>query len=179
MNEWFNETLVTIQTATSGRYRVVELPAKSTATHTSRRRFKSAEQAEDYIQEQYPGALVVQPEDITEEIERRKQCTLPDDDITVEAVDLAGRLISFHVPEESNQLEIAIRAEDAPSKPLIVLTFSSGAATQMIRNLGQTDFVGALDDLTPGENALYQAAMDEVRAFGSPFCISQAEIDSH
>jgi hypothetical protein len=68
---------------TSGKYRVVELPARATELQTTRRRFARVEQAEDYIKEEWgSNALLVQCEDITEEIERRKAQEAMDDRVS-------------------------------------------------------------------------------------------------
>jgi hypothetical protein len=73
MNEWLNETLVAIETTSNGKYRVIELPAKATQRQMSKRRFAAAERAEDYIKERYSNVIRVEPQDITEEIERRSR----------------------------------------------------------------------------------------------------------
>lgn len=79
--QWEDETLVTVQylATTSGKYRVVELPARATTlceprANGRRMRFDTEHQAECWIERNYPSTVVlVQHEDITEEIERRKQ----------------------------------------------------------------------------------------------------------
>jgi len=72
MNEWQDETLVAIESQRNGKYKVLELPARQTDVLTSRRSFKDHEQAETYIDDQYPTAMSVQIEDIQEEKSRRQ-----------------------------------------------------------------------------------------------------------
>ena len=75
MQEWFDDTLVAIMAQRGGRYRVLELPARQADVIPSRRTFTSAEQAEDFISDQYPSALVVPIEDVREEAKRRAVVT--------------------------------------------------------------------------------------------------------
>ncbi len=70
-SEWFDETLVAIKPLANGNYKVVELPARSTELCTFRRTFKHEEQAESYIDDQYPTARAVQMEDIEAELADR------------------------------------------------------------------------------------------------------------
>jgi hypothetical protein len=75
VHQWENETLVAVQwpSTTSDRCRVVELPARAVTLCTTRRRFATIEQAEEYIAAQWGDrALLVTSEDIAEEIGRRK-----------------------------------------------------------------------------------------------------------
>jgi hypothetical protein len=78
MRQWEDDTLVTIKPLDNGKFKVIELPARHTETVTSRRSFTGYEQAEQYIDDQYPTALSVQPEDIEEEkrirSQRRAEC---------------------------------------------------------------------------------------------------------
>jgi hypothetical protein len=71
MNQWDDDTLVAIYVQDNGKYKVVELPARQSSTVMSRKTFSTYEQAEQYIDDQYPTALCVQPEDIREEQTRR------------------------------------------------------------------------------------------------------------
>jgi hypothetical protein len=67
-----DETLVAIEWLDDGRFRVIELPARSKQVQFSRRRFARIGQAETYMTEQYfDRALVVQPEDVYDECRRR------------------------------------------------------------------------------------------------------------
>jgi hypothetical protein len=77
MQQWEDDTLVAISSERGGRYRVLELPARSGRVHPSRRTFPAYEQAEDYINDQYPSALVVPIEDIQEEKKRRAVSARP------------------------------------------------------------------------------------------------------
>ena len=88
MQQWADETLVATWQNKQGRYKVIELPARQTETFTARKSFRTLEQAEDYIQEQYENVLRVAYEDIQEERERRqvraqKQSRAEDDEMVM------------------------------------------------------------------------------------------------
>jgi len=70
--QWQDEDLVSIQALPNGRYRVLELPPRQTDIFPSRKTFAGYEQAEHYIDHQYPHALAVQCEDIQQEQHNRK-----------------------------------------------------------------------------------------------------------
>jgi len=72
MNEWEDDTLVAIEIKDNGTCKVLELPARQTNVITSRRTFASWDAAEGYIDDQYPGALAVQAEDVRAEARNRK-----------------------------------------------------------------------------------------------------------
>jgi hypothetical protein len=80
VRQWLDDTLIAIQelTTTSGKYRVVELPARSTTPQEVRKngrkmRFDALYKAEYWIEHNFSAAVIqVNPEDIAEEIERRK-----------------------------------------------------------------------------------------------------------
>jgi hypothetical protein len=70
--QWQNETLVAIEALNTGKYRVVELPARTTNLHTTRRRFTNVGRAETYIAEEwFDRCIVVQCKDVFDELERR------------------------------------------------------------------------------------------------------------
>lgn len=78
--QWFNERLIAIQEPTTARdkYRVMELPPQSpisseVTSHGRKVRFEARYQAEYWIDHNFSAAVImVTPEDIAEEIERRK-----------------------------------------------------------------------------------------------------------
>ncbi|MEO9027613.1 MAG: hypothetical protein ABI413_02255 [Ktedonobacteraceae bacterium] len=72
MDQWQDDTLVAIHQADSGTFKVIELPARHTKMHTSRKSFRLYEQAEGFITNQYTGVLRVQYEDIVEEVAARE-----------------------------------------------------------------------------------------------------------
>ncbi len=72
MYQWTDDTLVAILLRHDGRCRVLELPARQTTILRSKRAFRDEEQAEAYINEQYPASVLrVQVEDIAEEVRLR------------------------------------------------------------------------------------------------------------
>ncbi len=71
-SQWFNETLVAIKPLDNRTYKVLELPARCAELYTSKCTFTCEEQAESYIDDQYPTALAVQVEDIEDELAERK-----------------------------------------------------------------------------------------------------------
>jgi len=72
MHQWQDDTLVATTITESGKFKVIELPARSTEVITSRSTFKTLYKAEAYMLDQYPNATVVHPSDIEAEIETRK-----------------------------------------------------------------------------------------------------------
>ena len=74
MYEWLNDTLIAIKFVAEGLgyWKVLELPARQTEVQAVRRRFGELEQAEQYIEDQWPPEILrVDPMDLTEEIVRR------------------------------------------------------------------------------------------------------------
>lgn len=83
MNQWFEETLIAIEPTERSsnplsNFELLELPAHSTAPQAVRKNgrkmtFTTRYQAECWIERNFSiSAITVQPEDLTEEIERRK-----------------------------------------------------------------------------------------------------------
>src|SRR5258707_2972717 len=72
MFQWQEETLVALFFNEKGRYVVVELPARQTESITSRRSLCDIEQAEAFVADHYPGAVVVSKPDLEEEAATRK-----------------------------------------------------------------------------------------------------------
>lgn len=72
--QWHNDTLVAIKGLDNGKFKVIELPARQTSMVTSRRSFKTEEQAEAYIVDQYSyiNALTVSMSDLELEQDNRK-----------------------------------------------------------------------------------------------------------
>lgn len=71
MNQWEDDLLVAIQSITPDRFKVLELPPRQSTFIVSRRTFTTYEQAESYIDKQYPTALSVQNDDLQDEAKRR------------------------------------------------------------------------------------------------------------
>jgi len=72
MRQWEDDTLVATKITESGKFKVIELPARETEVITSRRTFGTIAKAEAYMLDQYPTATVVFPSDIEAEVEIRK-----------------------------------------------------------------------------------------------------------
>jgi len=72
MYQWENDTLVAIKELANGRFQVIELPARDVTVCKSRRSFKSEEQAENYIKDQYPQGVTVCLKDLELEQANRK-----------------------------------------------------------------------------------------------------------
>lgn len=75
VRQWENETLVATKFVSEGRgyWKILELPARSTRAQPFRGKYWTLETAEGVILDQWGDrAITVQPEDITEEIARRK-----------------------------------------------------------------------------------------------------------
>lgn len=69
--QWHDDTLVAIKELDNGKFKVIELPARQTSIYTSRRSFKTFEQAEGYIANQYSQVLIVSPSDLELEKDNR------------------------------------------------------------------------------------------------------------
>lgn len=90
VRQWENDMLVAIERIERSNnplavFGVIELPARATnsqvvAVNDRKIAFTTEEQAEGWIERNYPGAtILVQPEDITEEIARRKAAEQEDE----------------------------------------------------------------------------------------------------
>lgn len=78
MNQWEDDLLVAIHALDINKFKVLELPPRQSRLIVSRRTFTTYEQAESYVDDQYPTALAVQSHDITDEAKRREhnECTM-------------------------------------------------------------------------------------------------------
>lgn len=75
MDQWFDECLVAIQQMkNSNKHQIVELPPRAIQVRTVKRNLGTVPQAERYIERNYGHMeiITVQPEDLPEEIERRR-----------------------------------------------------------------------------------------------------------
>jgi hypothetical protein len=75
MDQWFDECLIAIsQMKNSQKYQVVELPPRAIQVRTVKRNLGTVSQAERYIERNYGHmeTIIVQPEELPEEIERRR-----------------------------------------------------------------------------------------------------------
>jgi hypothetical protein len=60
MHQWQDDTLVATKITGSGKFKVIELPARETEVITSRRTFSTIGKAEAWMLDQYPTATVVE-----------------------------------------------------------------------------------------------------------------------
>ncbi len=75
MNQWYDETLVAIFANVNNKFEVWELPARQLCTVSKRGRiFRTVEQAEQFIAEQFPDIVLrVTDDDILEEMKLRAE----------------------------------------------------------------------------------------------------------